>query len=48
MKGFPPELIYILVFVAILLVKFLMEKAARLRQAGLPPLERRWRERRSP
>jgi hypothetical protein len=39
MKSFPPELIYILIFGAILIVKFLMERAARLRQAGLPPLE---------
>ena len=36
MRGFPPELIFILVFGALLLVKILKEKAARLRQARTP------------
>lgn len=32
MKGFPPELIYILIFGAVLLFNFLMQKAARRQQ----------------
>ena len=37
MKSFPPELIFVLIFAAVLVVKFLMEKAARLRRAGSRP-----------
>lgn len=32
MKGFPPELVYVLIFGAVLLFNFLMQKAARRQQ----------------
>lgn len=40
MKSFPPELIYVLIFGAILLFNYLVQKAAKRRQAELPQDER--------
>lgn len=39
MRGFPPELLFILVFGVFLLLKFLKQKAARQRRPGAPAPE---------
>ena len=39
MKGFPVELVYLLIFGAVLLLNYVLQQAARRRQSELPPDE---------